>query len=85
MPPKQMMVMRGFAKHAYFELSASEAGDSDIQGMFDMGLVESYNAQGSIMWHLTRKGREELLRLGLARTADHLVMDAASGTLQRVP
>lgn len=77
---KQMTVMRGFARHNYLTLSASEAGDPEIQAMFDDGIVTAYWGSG-VMWHLTRNGRELAAELGLLPTADQLVIDAASGTV----
>ena len=84
MTSKQLTIMRGFARHDYLTLSASEAGDLEVQAMFDDGLVESYWGSG-VMWHLTRKGRELLVELGLSQTADRLVINAASGTIERRP
>lgn len=63
MTPRQEAVLRAFVQRsAYFQLSASEAGDPEIQSMFDDGLVDSYWG-GGMMWHLTEKGCELATRL----------------------
>lgn len=82
MTPKQMNIMRAFSRHTYFGLSASEAGDPEIQQLFDDGFVESYSVSGGTIWNLARKGREYAVEVGLLKTADRLAIDAASGTIQ---
>lgn len=82
----QLSIFAAFGKHDYYVLSASEAGNPEIQKLFDDGYAESYPAVGAAtMWHLTRKGREEAVRLGLRMHADQIVLDAITGTIERRP
>lgn len=53
--PKQSAALRGLTQHRYIQLSATEAGDSEIQALFSAGLVQSYWG-GGVMWHLTADG-----------------------------
>lgn len=85
MTPTQLNIFRAFGRHMYYGLSASEAGDPEIQQLFDDGFVESYLVSGGTIWHLTRKGREYAVEAGLLQTADRLVIDATSGTIQVRP
>jgi hypothetical protein len=57
MTPKQTNIMRAFGQSNYYGLSASEAGDPEIQVLFTSGFVERYSVSGGSIWHLTDKGR----------------------------
>jgi hypothetical protein len=62
MTEKQIRALHGLAKFNYLQLSASEAGDPEIQELFDAELVRDYWARGTV-WCLTPKGQEEVQRL----------------------
>lgn len=82
---RQLNIFRAFGKLDYFGLSASEFGDPEIQKLFNDGFVEHYSGVGGHYWHLARKGREAAVDMGFRRSADQLVIDAATGKIERVP
>lgn len=79
-----LQALRGLSWCTYMQLSASEAGDPEIQKFIEDGYAEAYFG-GGMIWHLTRKGRELAVELGLLKNPDQLIIEAATGELKRVP